>query len=76
MENAQFRLGRGHPPVVTTLVRGAALAVMILRGEIIAKVPGRMDERATLRAEQQDSAGSVKESPLHRQSGSGRWNCY
>ena len=62
MENAQLGLGRGV--LVAVVVSRPSVIVMLVRGEIIVEVPGRMDERALLCAEQQDGADGVKESPL------------
>lgn len=54
------QLGLGRRLVIPMMACGARAILMPVRGEMVAKVPDRMGERALLCAEQQDGADGVK----------------
>jgi len=76
MENAQLGLGRGY--LVAVVVRRPGAIVMLVRGEIIVEVPGRVDERALLCKQQQKNAQELQDGAFRqdRSGGGGGICCY
>jgi hypothetical protein len=58
MQVAQLRLR--HAPVIIVAVGRARVIVMLVRREMVSKVPDRVRQRAVLRSQQQKRAQEVQ----------------